>query len=94
MNFVLPKAVAEQGAPTPSREGVTLKTYPGGTMAALRFHGYRDQEAVKNAEAKLREWVAAQEMQAEGTAMFAYYDPPWTPEFLRRNEVLIRMKGE
>jgi hypothetical protein len=28
-------------------------------------------------------------LQEAGTPFSAYYDPPWTPGFLRRNEVLI-----
>jgi hypothetical protein len=26
---------------------------------------------------------------ATGEPVFAYYDPPWTPGFMRRNEVMI-----
>jgi len=25
--------------------------------------------------------------------MFGYFDPPWTPAFLRRNEVMIRTQS-
>jgi hypothetical protein len=26
--------------------------------------------------------------------VFAYFDPPWTPPFLRRNEVMLRTKAD
>lgn len=26
--------------------------------------------------------------------VYGYFDPPWTPGFLRRNEVMLRTKGE
>jgi len=26
--------------------------------------------------------------------VYGYFDPPWTPTFLRRNEVMLRTEGE
>jgi hypothetical protein len=40
-------------------------------------------------EKQLRASLAAAGIQTAGEALFAYYDPPWTPPFARRNEVLI-----
>ena len=34
-------------------------------------------------------WGAAQGLSAEGPPTYAYYNDPWTPGFLRRNEVMI-----
>ena len=39
----------------------------------------------------LMAWVSVQKLVVEGEPIFAFHDPPWTPDFLRRNEVLIRI---
>ena len=36
--------------------------------------------------------METQRLKGKGVPLLAYYDPPWTPVFLRRNEVLIRIE--
>ncbi|MEZ5299920.1 MAG: heme-binding protein [Verrucomicrobiales bacterium] len=93
MSFVLPKEVASDGAPKPSAEAVEVVEIPGGDYAALRFENSMSQEAADAAKASLEKWIQSSGRQiAEGAeAFFAYYDPPWTPEEKKRNEVLIRL---
>lgn len=92
MSFVIPKEVAEQGAPKPVGEGVQLQQRQGGRFAVLRFAGRMNGESLAKAEASLREWMAKRELVGEAKAECAGYDPPWTPGPLRRNEVLIRLR--
>ncbi len=92
MNFVLPKNVADAGAPTPTGESVLLRQVSAGDFAVIRFHGFRDDEAIAQATSDLEDWIKSNGWIAKGSAMLAFYDPPWTPEFLRRNEVLIRVE--
>ncbi|MCH2180929.1 MAG: heme-binding protein [Mariniblastus sp.] len=91
MGFVLPKKVAEEGAPEPTGQGVELQVRPGGQFAVLRFAGRMGTRQRSDAEEKLRSWIEQQDLSGEGQAEFAGYDPPWIPGFLRRNEVLIRL---
>lgn len=92
MGFVLPKEVAERGAPEPRQGDVTLRTRPGGRFAVIRFAGRLDRESVAKAESRLRSWIEKENLAADASAEWAGYDPPWTPGPLRRNEVLIRVK--
>ena len=89
MGFVLPRKVAEAGAPEPQREDVQLKRRPAGTYAVRRFSGRLDRAASEKAEAELRQWIAKRGWEAVAGVEVAGYDPPWTPGPLRRNEVLI-----
>lgn len=91
MGFVVPKAVAEQGAPQPTAAQVTLETRSGGRFAVLQFAGTLTPKTVDQAEKRLREWMEKQSLTAADAIEAAGYDPPWTPGFLRRNEVLIRI---
>lgn len=91
MSFIMPKKTVEKGVPKPSGEQVGLGKIEAARFAVFRFDGGRSAENEKNATEKLNEWVAARKLTPKGLPMFAYYDPPWTPVFMRRNEVMIRI---
>jgi len=93
MSFVLPQAVAQKGAPQPGGE-VSLRTMEPGRYAVLRFKGNGDDKNQKEAVDQLNAWLRAHNIAAESEPIFAYYDPPWTPVFLRRNEVMMRVGKE
>lgn len=94
MSFVLPKAVAERGAPSPSNPDVTLGRNPPARYAAYRFSGSGKPGPSEAAAKKLRDWAGARHLPLTGNPLFAYYNPPWTPWFMRRNEVLIKIAPE
>lgn len=88
MAFVLPEGQGAQ-APAPKSEAVRLETLSAQTVAVLRFSGARSDKSEAAAVTKLRGWLREQGLQEAGRPFSAYYDPPWTPGPLRRNEVLI-----
>lgn len=89
MSFVIPKQVAQRGAPAPSNPDLTVSTKPAGRYAAYCFSGSGKPAPSEAAALKLQAWVAGQKLAFTGGPIFAYYNPPWTPGFLRRNEVLL-----
>ena len=91
MSFIMPKATAEKGVPKPAGESVSLGKVEAARFAMLRFGGGRSAENEAKAIETLKAWLAARKIGAKGEPTFAYYDPPWTPTFLRRNEVMIRI---
>ena len=91
MSFIMPKKTADHGLPKPATDNVTLERMAAARYAVLRFDGARSAEHEKAATEKLAAWLAAQKIAAKSDPLFAYYDPPWTPIFLRRNEVMIRI---
>lgn len=95
MSFIMPVKTTEAGVPKPADKDVSLDELEAARYAVLRFAGGRTAENEKKAAAKLDEWMTAQSLKPLGKPMFAYYDPPWTPTFMRRNEVMVRIgKGE
>lgn len=91
MSFVIPKEVALRGAPAPSNPDLIISTKPAGRYAAYRFSGSSKPAPSEAAALKLTAWAAAKHLVIEGTPLFAYYNPPWTPGFLRHNEVLLHL---
>ncbi len=91
MSFIMPVKAVEKGVPKPSGESVTLGKVQAARFAVLRFDGGRTAENETAAIEKLKARLGAERIGAKGELMFAYYDPPWTPTFMRRNEVMVRI---
>jgi hypothetical protein len=92
MGFVMPKEVANKGVPKPTGEQVEIKKRTGGRFAVIRFSGQLNSKTSQSAEAKLRAWMKTKGLEADESSIeSAGYDPPFTPSFLRRNEILIRI---
>lgn len=91
MSFIVPKSVAEHGAPTPSNPDVRLNVLPAARYAVFRFNGSGSPEVSDAAAKRLLDWVCSKHFSFSGSPVFAYYNPPWTPGFLRRNEVLLKL---
>ncbi len=63
-------------------------------MAARRFSGRWLEESVKAEETALLNAVRAGGHEPVGRVVLARYNDPFTPWFLRRNEVLVEIAGE
>ena len=91
MSFIMPKKAVEKGVPKPSGESVTLVKLDAARFAVLGFDGGRTAENERAAIEKLKARLDAEKLRGKGAPTLAYYDPPWTPTFMRRNEVMIRL---
>ncbi|MCB1277760.1 heme-binding protein [Prosthecobacter sp.] len=87
MAFVVPE-MHKENAPAPASDQVSVDTMKAQRVAAYRYSGSRSAKSEPQALEKLRAWMAQNKLTANGQPFSAYYDPPWTPGFLRRNEVL------
>lgn len=86
--FVMPSRLAKTELPDPAA-GVTLSEQPARKMAAIRFSGNADDAALAEHEATLREWMAANSLEPAGDVEYAFYNSPFIPGPMRRNEILI-----
>jgi hypothetical protein len=94
MSFILPSALAAEGpAPAPENTAVALDTMPPTRLAVLRFSGGRNETNEQKHLALLRRWIEDRKFVTAGEPIFAYYDPPWIPGFMRRNEVMLTIVG-
>lgn len=91
IGFTMPANYAMETLPTPSDRNVTLKQQPAQTMAVLKFTGLATARDMDEAKRALMQKVAAAGLAAKGEPVFAFYDPPWTLAFMRRNEVMIEV---
>jgi hypothetical protein len=91
MSFVVPREVAAAKVPAPKAAEVSVDTMPAARLAVFTYSGLRTEKNEANGLGKLRDWMEKKNLKAEGEPVFAYYDPPWTLPFMRRNEVMLRV---
>jgi DNA gyrase inhibitor GyrI len=91
MAFVLPPKMSLDRTPQPAGPELRVREIAAGRFAVLRFSGRRNAVNEARALAKLEAWLSQQNLKQAGGPMFGYFDPPWTPPFLRRNEVMLRV---
>lgn len=89
MAFVLPAEFAAAPVPEPGDRTLTVRKLPAGRFAVLRFSGSRNPRGEEDALLRLRTWMASENLPVMGDPVYAYFDPPWTPGLLRRNEVML-----
>ena len=89
ITFLMPAEYTLETLPEPTDERVKLAEEPGRLMAALKYSGTWSEEGYKENKALLEQFIEKRGLVKKGPAIWARYDPPFMPWFLRRNEVLI-----
>ena len=89
VRFIMPSGYGLEDLPAPAGQDVRLTGLPAQRRAAVRFSGVASDALIAEQEARLRDWLAAKGLSPEGSPTYAYYNDPWTPGPLRRNEVLF-----
>jgi effector-binding domain-containing protein len=89
--FVLPSQYTLATAPTPTNPGVRLAEVPARRVVAVRYSGTWSADNYREALEKLTAFAAQRGIRLVGEPVYARYDPPFMPWFLRRNEILVEI---
>lgn len=89
VDFTMPSEYTLQTLPAPKDSRVHLRTLEPKRYAAIRYHGTWSQKNYDQHLAALRAAMQREGLTAEGEPVWARYDPPYKPWFLRTNEILI-----
>ena len=89
ITFVMPLKYALDTLPEPIDSRIETKQEPGRLMAAVRYSGTWSRKGYEENKERLLAWIEEQGFKQTGDSVWARYDPPFMPWFLRRNEVLI-----
>ena len=92
ITFIMPAKYTLETLPEPMDARVKLVRAPGRLMAAVRYSGTWSKAGYEKNRALLEGFIQRRGLTAAGTAVWARYDPPFMPWFLRRNEVLIQVE--
>lgn len=91
VRFVMPAKYSLETLPKPNCNAVTLIPVPAKRFAVIRFSGLADDASIKQHTQELEAYIFAVNIKMIGKPVFAFYNPPWTVPFLRRNEVMIEI---
>jgi hypothetical protein len=92
VQFVLPKGVTLASAPAPNDPRVQLRQLPARTIAAIRYSGFWSASNYAAHLATLMAVLKAVALRWSGEPAFSRYNAPWTPWFLRRNEIWLSLR--
>jgi len=91
VQFVLPKGVTAANAPEPLDARGQLREVLPEQVAVIRYSGFwsasNDGEHLAKLEAALR----AADLAWQGAPVYSRYNAPFTPWFMRRNEIWLRL---
>ena len=88
IQFVMPAGYTLATLPRPAGADVRLRVLPPVRRAAIRFSGWWSDALFNEKNAALQGWLKQKGLATAGPPIFAYYNDPFTPGFLRRNEIL------
>ncbi len=94
ISFVMPKKYSFETLPKPHSKEVVLIQLPARRFATIRFSGVPDDESIKLHTKELEAFIADEKLKIIGGTLLAFYNPPWTIPFLRRNEVMIEIGSD
>ncbi|MBC6497997.1 MAG: heme-binding protein [Alphaproteobacteria bacterium GM7ARS4] len=91
IGFYLPATFSAEDSPTPDDQRIVLRRIPKTRFASIRFSGRHSDNNFYQHASMLRRYLLKQTIPFDEPPIFAYYDSPFTPWFLRRNEVLYSL---
>lgn len=87
--FVMPSEFTLETLPTPSDPRIRVRQVPVHVAAVRSFTGRWTEHIYQRQLEELRSAVEEAGLKVVGPPRFARFDPPWTPWFRRRNEVVL-----
>ena len=92
--FVMPSAYTMETLPTPDDDRIALREEKEKTVAVIRYSGTWGKKRYEENLKKLMGWISAKGWTIIGEPVWARYDPPFMPWFMRRNEILIPVQTQ
>lgn len=93
MSFVMPQTYTEISLPEPLDSRISLVKVPERTIAIIRFSGSADENTVREMTRRLLAVLEHERITVIESPFLMRYNHPWTPGFLRRNEVGVEVSG-
>lgn len=89
--FVMERKYTLETLPRPVDSRIRISVRPARTMAVRRYSGSWSEANYEEHRAALFEALAAAGIEAAGPPVWARYNAPVTPWFMRRNEVMVEV---
>lgn len=91
VQFVMPAHYTLKTIPKPVNQQVKLVEVPAHKVIVIRFSGFSTDKNMQQHIDELKQYIKKNKLSVDGEPEFAFYNPPWTLPFMRRNEVMFRV---
>jgi len=91
ISFVMPKEYSINTLPTPKNSEVTLAEIASKQFVVIKFSGRNTDSNIEQYTTRLEKFAVDNSIKTIGSPKYAFYNPPWTLPFLRRNEVMLEL---
>ena len=91
VRFIMPSSYTMEALPKPNNPAVELKGIGAKRYAVIRFSGMAGEDSLKRYTEDLNAFISAKNLTPLSAPTYAFYNPPWTLPFLRRNEVMVEI---
>ena len=91
VNFMMPSEYSMETLPKPTDPDIRIFESTPYSTVSIRFSGRGEIKNLTKHQTKLDEFISAQGLKIIGGPEYAFYDAPFVPPFLRRNEVHYRL---
>jgi hypothetical protein len=94
VRFVMPATYTLETLPVPVNAAVRIFAVPAKRFAAIRFSGLATEGNLRQHRMALHALMQDKGWIDVAAPIYAFYNPPWTLPFLRRNEVMIEVQTD
>ena len=89
--FIMPKEYLLKNMPSPNTDSIKLKELKELKVAVIQFSGPWTDKNFNEKIQLLNNWLLLKKLSGPLNIMYAFYNGPTTPSFLRRNEILMEI---
>ena len=89
ISFVMPSEYTTGTLPSPTNKLNTIRTEDSRDFFTITFSGINSDQNIEKNQNILSKYLKVNNISTSSKPIYAFYDPPWTLAFLRRNEILI-----
>lgn len=93
IRFMMPAEYSREELPEPNDPRIAIREIPARSLAAVRYSGTWSKRNYQKHLDQLIATLAAEGYQSVGEPIWARYNPPFMPWFLRRNEILTAFRA-
>ncbi|MDH3726158.1 MAG: heme-binding protein [Myxococcales bacterium] len=92
IQFMMPSEYSREDLPASNDPRIAIREIPARSFAAVRYSGTWSKRNYEKHLAQLLDTLGAEGYEPVGEPIWARYDPPFKPWFLRRNEILTMFR--
>jgi hypothetical protein len=91
---MMPSIYSFDALPKPFNNKIKLLEIPHKIFVVIRFSGLASDSNIEKNLVKLKSFISEQNLKPVSNEIYAFYSPPWTLPFMRRNEIMVEIEHQ